>query len=336
MSAIAWSVLSGPAVLLAGANRGLAKLHGAVFTIEGKVSTRHSETIFRSSGEFVPSGDFQMVVNQLEGQRWKRWQELRVAGEHLVHDEDGLWREISSTYGLIEDEAPLPEPSHFIVLLQGAGSVRQLGVEPILKRSCTHLIAEIEPGALGGLRRVAAGPKARVEAMGKLLTEGKAELHIWVDKDDSRLCQQRIEVYLDRGVYYTATLRLQGEVSGRGVRLPSEYELAKADLAGVNALGRPAVLEFYGDGDDSSWERVLAGLRPLRERYRADVSFVPLNASNPKLFELYRRYQVDYTPQVIVIDSGGNQIGRYPGYVDAGTLEQAITEAIKPTSKATS
>jgi hypothetical protein len=96
---------------------------------------------------------------------------------------------------------------------------------------------------------------------------------------------------------------------------PSEY---------VNSLGnRPIVVLFYAPGgvDD---EKVLSALRDLRANFSA-YTVLMYDYRLPSAYgDLSQELQIDYMPQIVLIDHHGEKRTVWNGYVDKATLNQSL------------
>ena len=68
-------------------------------------------------------------------------------------------------------------------------------------------------------------------------------------------------------------------------------------------------------------------VRWLEEAYHDRVDFHYLNFDNPANAALIERYHVTAVPTVVLLDTNGNVVQKYVGYMDKETLI-AIVEAL--------
>jgi hypothetical protein len=97
--------------------------------------------------------------------------------------------------------------------------------------------------------------------------------------------------------------------------LPREY---------AESIGkRPIVVLFYVPGgvDD---EKVLSVVRGLRGSF-SSYTFLMYDYRVPAAYgDLSQKLEVDYPPETVLIDRGGNTRDVWSGYVDNGTLNQSL------------
>jgi hypothetical protein len=96
-----------------------------------------------------------------------------------------------------------------------------------------------------------------------------------------------------------------------------------ADYATALGEGRPVVVVFYvpGNADDS---KVLEALENLRAEFD-DYAFLIYDWKKPDSYgDLPTLLQVDYPPEIILVDRQGVIQRVWNGYVDEGTLRQCL------------
>jgi hypothetical protein len=93
----------------------------------------------------------------------------------------------------------------------------------------------------------------------------------------------------------------------------------------VAAIGqaRPVAIIFYvpGNVDDA---KVLDAFKALQPEF-PDYTFLTYDYKNPNSYgDLSMLLQVNYPPEIVLIDEGGTVRNIWNGYVDEGTLKQCL------------
>ena len=95
----------------------------------------------------------------------------------------------------------------------------------------------------------------------------------------------------------------------------------------TNGTGKPAVLMFTQEGCPPCVP-VHETVDELEKEMSDKVSFKVIHAENENDFDTFRKYQVQATPTVIILDGSGNVMETFVGGIDKDTIESELQKLL--------